>query len=432
MNSRVSSLTSEWIDWIVARATSTDTVVQLSLVAVSLVAALILARPFRAVLDHALADLRQSPGLDRAGNLFRLLILPGLWLALLGGASVGAVDLGYGDEITRDAASLLGAWIIIRISSSLISEPFWSHTVAIAAWTLAALNILNLLAPTLSFLDGLAIEIGESAVSLLSIMQAVFLVCVLLYAALAISTLVRHRIERVPNLTPSIRVLLAQLTRATLIVTAFVISLSSVGIDLSAFAVVGGAIGVGLGFGLQKVVSNLISGVILLLDRSIKPGDVIEVGETFGSVNSLGARYTSVVTRDGKEWLIPNEDLITQRVTNWSYSHTRVRQRVAVGISYDSDLDLATRLILEAAHESGRILGEPEPTCLLIGFGDNSVDLELRYWLDDPEDGVSNVTDAVLRKIWSKFKQHDIEIPFPQRDLHIRSGTLKVQADQSP
>ena len=161
---------------------------------------------------------------------------------------------------------------------------------------------------------------------------------------------------------------------------------------------IGGAIGLGIGFGLQKVVSNLISGIILLLDRSIKPGDVIEVGETYGTVDSLGARCTSVITRDGTEWLIPNEDLITQRVANWSYSTKFVRRRVPIGIAYDSDIDLATALILEAASETERVLKDPATRCLLKGFGDNSVDLELRYWIDDPEDGISTVTDAVLRK----------------------------------
>jgi small-conductance mechanosensitive channel len=214
-----------------------------------------------------------------------------------------------------------------------------------------------------------------------------------------------------------------------LVVAAFLISMSAVGIDLSTFAVVGGAIGLGIGFGLQKVVSNLISGIILLLDRSIKPGDVIEVGETYGTVDSLGARCTSVITRDGTEWLIPNEDLITQRVANWSYSTKFVRRRVPIGIAYDSDIDLATALILEAASETERILKDPVSRCLLKGFGDNSVDLELRYWIDDPEDGISTVTDAVLRKIWKKFQEHHIEIPFPQRDLHIRSDLIRVKIE---
>ena len=183
----------------------------------------------------------------------------------------------------------------------------------------------------------------------------------------------------------------------------------------------GGAVGVGIGFGLQKVVSNLVSGLILLIDRSIKPGDVIEIEGTYGWINSLRARYASVITRDGKEHLIPNEDLITNRVINWSFSDRNVRVRVPIGISYDSNPRLAIELCLQAAKLTSRTLMDPEPKCLLTGFGDNSIDLELRFWIDDPSNGVGNVRSAVLLSIWDKFNENNIEIPYPQRDIRIRN-----------
>ncbi len=198
--------------------------------------------------------------------------------------------------------------------------------------------------------------------------------------------------------------------------------MSTVGIDLTAFAVFSGAVGVGIGFGLQKVVSNLISGVILLMDKSVKPGDVITVGETYGWINTLGARYASVVTRDGTEYLIPNEDIITQQVVNWSYSNNAVRLKIPIGISYKADVRKAIALCLEAAAEVERVVDQPKSVCLLKGFGDSSVDLELRIWISDPQNGVSNVKSQVLLLVWDKFHAHDIEIPFPQRDLHIRSA----------
>ncbi len=417
----------KWFEWAVAQATSTDTMAQLAVVATSLLLALLLVRPMRSVVDHIFEDRTSTELSQRAAWLLHRLVLPTLWLGLLGAGGIAANNLGYGTEISRDVSSLLAAWVLIRITSSLIAEPFWARSAAVVAWSLAAMNILHLLDPALTFLDGLAISLGEARISALSILKAFLMVTLLLYGALALSRLVQVRISRVPNLTPSIQVLLTQVTRFALITAAFLVTLSSVGIDLSTFAVVGGAIGVGIGFGLQKVVSNLISGIILLLDRSIKPGDVIEVGETYGTVNGLGARCTSVVTRDGTEWLIPNEDLITQRVANWSYSSKFVRRRVPIGIAYGSDLDLATKMILNAADDTDRILKDPEPKCLLRGFGDNSVDLELRYWIDDPEEGVSNVADAVLRTIWKNFHEHDIEIPFPQRDLHIKNDSLRVE-----
>jgi small-conductance mechanosensitive channel len=217
------------------------------------------------------------------------------------------------------------------------------------------------------------------------------------------------------------RVLGAKLTRIALITAAFLVALSAVGIDLTALAVFGGALGVGLGFGLQKIFSNLVSGVILLMDRSIKPGDVIAVGTSFGWINHLGARYASVITRDGIEHLIPNEELITQRVENWSYSNDLVRLRIPIGISYHSDPRLAIRLCVEAAEMIPRVQLKPEPRCQMMGFGDSSLDLELRVWIDDPQNGRANVISEVLLGVWDRFHEHGIEIPFPQRDLHLRS-----------
>lgn len=429
MQATIEASLEQWTKWLTAQLTSESTLAQLAVLATSFVLAWLLIRPARSVVDHIFEGRAETNRMRRFANLLRRLVFPALWLGFVGAGGFAANDWGYGVEVTRAASSLLAAWLVIRIISSAISEPFWAHAASITAWSLAALNILHLLEPTLAFLDGLAFSAGEARVSVLSMVKAALMVGVLLYGALTASRIVQSRIAHVPNLTPSIQVLLAQVTRFALIVAAFLISLSAVGIDLSTFAVVGGAIGVGIGFGLQKVVSNLISGIILLLDRSIKPGDVIEVGDTYGTVDGLGARCTSVITRDGTEWLIPNEDLITQRVANWSYSTKFVRRRVPIGIAYSADLDLATRLITEAANETDRILREPESKCLLKGFGDNSVDLELRYWIDDPEDGVSSVTDVVLRKIWKKFHEHNIEIPFPQRDIHIKSDLLKVRIE---
>jgi small-conductance mechanosensitive channel len=204
----------------------------------------------------------------------------------------------------------------------------------------------------------------------------------------------------------------------------FAIALSTIGLDLSSFAILGGAIGVGIGFGLQKVVSNLVSGLILLIDRSIKPGDVIEIEGTYGWINSLRARYASVITRDGKEHLIPNEDLITNRVINWSFSDRNVRVRVPVGISYDANPRDAIKLCLDSANASARTLQNPEPKCLVTGFGENSIDLELRFWIDDPSNGVGNIRSEVLLGIWDRFKENGVNIPFPQRDVRIIKGEL--------
>jgi len=429
MQEMIENSLQQWLEWISAQLTSASTLIQLGVVVGTLILAWMLLRPTRNVIDHLFEGRTSTERARRTQMLLHRLVLPIVWLGLLGAGAAAIGDFGYGEQISRNVTSLLVAWVVIRITSSLIAEPFWAHAVAVVAWSLAALNILHLLDPTLAFLDGLAFSVGEARLSVLSILKALMMVALLLYGALALASLIQVRISKVPNLTPSIRVLLAQVARFALIVAAFLIALSSVGIDLSTFAVVGGAIGVGIGFGLQKVVSNLISGIILLLDRSIKPGDVIEVGETYGTVGSLGARCTSVITRDGTEWLIPNEDLITQRVANWSYTSKLVRRRISIGVAYSADIDLATQLIMDSAQGTDRILDNPGPKCLLVGFGDSSVNLELRYWIDDPEEGISTVTDDVLRKIWAKFHEHGVEIPFPQRDLHIKNDQIRLRVD---
>jgi small-conductance mechanosensitive channel len=266
----------------------------------------------------------------------------------------------------------------------------------------------------------LAIDLGGVRVSLLLLIEGLIVFSVLLKLALSVSSIIEKRLLNVKELTPSVQALLTKVMKITLLTVAVVVALSSLGIDLSAFAVVGGAIGVGIGFGLQKVVSNLISGVILLLDKSIKPGDVIELGDSYGKIKSLGARYVSVETRDGFEYLIPNEDLITHQVINWSFSDRYVRLKIGVGVSYNTDIHEAIDLVVQAAKTIDRVVHAPKPVCHLKNFGDSSVDLELRVWVRDPENGIANVSSAVRLAIWDVLKKQNIEIPFPQRDINIK------------
>jgi len=332
-----------------------------------------------------------------------------------------AVQAEWPHRVVQSAASLLTAWIVIRYATSMLRDPAWSHFVALVVWTIAALNIVGLLDDTIAVLDGLALNLGEFRLSALVVIKALLALGVLLWIAMLAARLLERRISSSPNLTPSVQVLITKLMKATFVVIAVVAALTSVGIDLSAFAIFGGALGVGLGFGLQRVVSNLVSGIILLIDKSIKPGDVIAVAGTYGWVKSMGARYASVVTRDGIEHLIPNEELITTRVENWSYSDRNVRLKLPIGIAYDADIRKAMELCLEAAGEVKRVLSRPEPRCLLIGFGDSAIDLELRIWIADANQGIRNVSSDVQLLVWDKFQEHGIGIPFPQRDVHIKN-----------
>ncbi|MEA3276807.1 MAG: mechanosensitive ion channel [Pseudomonadota bacterium] len=219
-----------------------------------------------------------------------------------------------------------------------------------------------------------------------------------------------------------LRLGVAKVAKYTLVFIALLFALTSAGLDLTSLAVMGGALGVGIGFGLQKVTSNLISGFLLLFDRSIRPGDVITIEDRFGWVEKMGARYIVVRDRNGVDTLIPNEELITSHVINWSYGDRQVRLKVPVQISYDDDPEAAMQLMEQAAKASERVITNPPPACRLLGFGDNGINLELRVWIEDPEKGVNNVRTAINLAIWKAFKEQGIRIPFPQRDLHISNS----------
>jgi small-conductance mechanosensitive channel len=240
--------------------------------------------------------------------------------------------------------------------------------------------------------------------------------------ALWLARLIENRLSQADYVSASMQVALVKLSKFVLLVLAFLLALNAVGIDLTALTVFGGAVGVGLGFGLQRIASNFISGFIVLFDRSIRPGDVITIGEKFGWVQELRARYVVVKDRDGVERLIPNEMLITNEVINWSYSDRNVRLKIPVSISYDNDPEQALALLEEAAMANPRVLADPAPATRLLAFGDNGIELELRVWLQDPEAGLASVRSDINLAIWRAFKQAGITIPFPQRDLHIRSG----------
>ena len=362
---------------------------------------------------------RFEPQLARIGRALSPLALPILWLILLWLAVLIEAGAGLPFQVMKPVVSLLTAWVVIRFVSALVRDPVWSRFVAIAVWVIAALSILDLLAPTMTVLDSAAVTMGGLRISALTVVKAVLSLAVLLWLATLAGRILERRVTAATNLTPSVKVLITNLLKIVLTLMAIVVALRVVGIDLTAFAVLTGAIGVGIGFGLQKMVSNFVSGITILLDKSIKPGDVLVVGDSYGRVQSLGARYASLITRDGVEFLIPNEDLVTQQVINWSYSSDNVRLKVPVGIDYGANVRQAIALCVEAAHQVERVLKHPAPVCLLKGFGDNSVDLELRFWIHDPMNGVSNVKSDVLLHIWDSFHANRIAFPFPQRDLHI-------------
>ncbi len=326
------------------------------------------------------------------------------------------------------AASLATVWLVVSVAGRLVANPLISRTLVIAAWSVAIVQILGMTEIALTVLDSAAISFGEFRLSMLTLVKSAGLIAALLVAASFLARFTEQRVGAMTDLSPSMRVLTGKAVRIGLFAIAAVIGLQSIGLDLTTLTVFSGAIGLGLGFGLQKVVSNFISGIILLLDKSVKPGDVIEVGDTFGAINNLGGRYVSVVTRDGREYLIPNEDLITNQVINWSHSDTRVRLEVEFGVSYEADPLTVRKLAIEAAAQPKRVLAVPNPVCHLVEYGESSVNYVLRFWISDPSVGVVNIRSEVLISLWYALKEAGISIPYPRRDLEF-TQPVRVQME---
>lgn len=321
-------------------------------------------------------------------------------------------------------STIAAVWLAIAYLGRLVRNRPLRRTVIWCMWIYATLYLVGIDDEVARALDGLAFEIGDFRLSLLTLIKAAVAVGILVTAARLLSSTAASSIRRNEEISPSMQVLAVKAVQISFYGLALFIGIKSVGIDLTGLAVLSGAIGVGLGFGLQKVVSNLVSGVIILLDKSIKPGDVISLGDTFGWIQTLGARYASVVTRDGREYLIPNEDLITGQVVNWSHSNEFVRLDIFFGTSYDCDPHKVRKVAITAAAGVNRVLDRPNaPVCHIVGFGDSSVDYILRFWISDPTGGLTNIRGNVYLALWDAFKEEGITIPFPQREVRVLGDT---------
>ncbi|EYD73104.1 mechanosensitive ion channel family protein [Limimaricola hongkongensis] len=351
----------------------------------------------------------------------RAVLFVGLvWIAV---AAVRQLDPAGGAAVLRIVANLATGWLFVALVARLIANPLLRGLVRYGAWTWITLRILDLTTETARLLDSLAVQAGDLRISALLVVKAALVLGVAFFVARLLAQTSAHRIETNREISPSMQVLAVKLSQLFFYGIAVFVGLRAVGVDLTGLAVLSGAIGVGLGFGLQKVVSNLVSGLIILLDKSIKPGDVISVGQTFGWISTLGARYASVVTRDGKEYLIPNEDLITTQVVNWTHSNNSVRLDLNFGTAYGDDPHEVRRVAIAAAAGCGRVLAQPAPVCHITAFGDSSVDYILRFWIDDATAGLTNIRGDVFLALWDAFKAEGISIPFPQREVRVLDGS---------
>ena len=297
---------------------------------------------------------------------------------------------------------------------------------------------------TVALLDKIGFDVGHYRISVWNGVTSLVVIVALLFAARLGGRISRHLFSRATRLPPAQRLLGEKLVTIMVWLVAFFFGIDVLGISLTALTVFSGAFGLAIGFGLQKTFGNLIAGLILLMDGSIKPGDVIGINDgkdkTIGQVKKIGIRAVSITTRDEKEYLIPNEILMTSQVENWSYSSRDVRVKVPVGVAYETDLDLAERLMMEAAAACPRVLDSPKSSVWLTAFGDNAIQFEMQLWIRDPEEGIGNLRSDVLKRIWRLFRDHGVEIPYPSQNIYVKqwpSGTTPTEdssklVDNSP
>ena len=324
------------------------------------------------------------------------------------------------------AAKLALAWLVIRLVTSVIRNAFIVKLVSITAWLVAALSILGQLEPAAETLDSFAIEIGGLRLTPLLLIKGGALLIAALWLTNIASNFIESRITRASDLTPSIQVLLVKIIRIGLMVVAIAIALGAVGINLSALAVFTGAAGVGIGLGLQKIVANFISGIILLADKSVKPGDLVTIGDSSGRISAMKTRYISVAAGDGREFLIPNEDLVTQKVVNWTYTDKNTLVKVLFSTNYDADPRLVCKLAIEIAAAAPRAIKNKPPNCILTEFAEAGMKFSLTFWIADP-DGMDGVKSEVMLALWDAFKREGIRVPYPVREIRIRGGALPVE-----
>jgi small-conductance mechanosensitive channel len=325
------------------------------------------------------------------------------------------------------AINLAIAWTVVRFAYFYIKNTFWSRLVYIVILVFLALKVGGLWSRTVKLLDSMTIGLGKVSVSVWGLIEAAAIFILLWAASSAVNRFVAHRLAASDRLTTSDRILLQRVIRTTTMAVVILISLRASGLDLTTLAVTGGAIGFAIGIGLQKVGANLVGGIMLLLRKPVRVGDVIAfeesvLGASYGWITNLGILYVHVTTRDGTLLLIPNESFVTQKIENLSLNDNLVRLHIPFGISYASDLKKAVSLSISAAMNISRVLKNPGPKCLVREFGDSTVNLSLRVWINDPQNGIGSVKDAVLSDIWDRFHENGVEIAFPQRDLHIKDA----------
>jgi small-conductance mechanosensitive channel len=401
--------------------------VQIGAIGVSYLIAWILARKIRHYLDKGIETVKTHMRFILSPISFAVMLKYIYWLLLVWFTQVLFKEFAIPANFLHMALNMVIAVLVVRLASFYIKSTFWSRFVYVVCVVFIFLRIFKLWKPTVKLLDSMTIGLGKISISVWGVTEAIIVLVVLWAAAGVVNRFIAQWLMTSTKLTYSDRTLLQRVIKAATLTVVILISLGAAGIHMAALAVTGGAIGLGIGVGLQKIGSNLISGIMLLVSKPIRHGDVISFeksssGAGWGWITDMNLNYVQVATRKGTSLLIPNEVFMTQKIENLSYDDTNLRLDIPFGIAYESDLNKAKTLALSAATSVDRILKIPEPKCFVEEYGDSTVNLELRIWIDDPKNGIGNVKDAVLVAVWDSFHANGIEIAFPQRDLHIKSA----------
>ncbi|MBS4017363.1 MAG: mechanosensitive ion channel [Dechloromonas sp.] len=382
------------------------------------------------VLAWGIAHWWQRTHREDAGGRFRQLggrlAFPVSGMVLTGATQV-ALKSFMPVTVLQVAMPLLASMALVRSVVYVLRQAFpgaswltsWEKLIATLVWGWLALYITDLAPFVIEAMTQVGFSIGKQQLNLWLIFSGLVTIFLTVVFALWISGVIEARLMGMRSLDGNLRIVGVRVARAVLTVLAVLVSLSMVGIDMTALSVFTGALGVGLGFGLQKIASNYVSGFIILLDRSIRIGNIVQIGADSGVVSQITTRYTVIRNPGGIEFIVPNEMLIGTVVQNQTYSDNSLRLSTTVGVAYDSDLELAMRLMVESAQRQPRVLPDPPPRVLLTQFADSSINLELGFWVADPENGKMNVVSDINLAIWQAFREHGVQIPFPQREVRL-------------
>jgi small-conductance mechanosensitive channel len=418
-----------------AQLTAPQTLAQIVVVILALVAALIASFFARRWWQRQATTLPASglhTSVIEAGSLLAP-ILVGLLVVLVGRGLFASQDLDT--HVLDVSMQLITALMLVRLAVYLLRLVLgprswlrgYESKLTLMVWLAISFQLIGWFNAIENVLDAINLLPGKAHFSIWDLLKGLVVVTAFILITSLVARAIEFRVMRIENLALSTRIGVSKFSYVLLVSLGVLLGIRAAGVDLTALTVLTGAIGLGLGFGLQSIASNFVSGFVLLMDRSIKPGDVISFTgttgtstENFGWVQELRGRYVVVRDRDGVETLVPNQSLITNPVINWSYSDRRVRLKLPVRISYRDDPEVALRVLVECATYNSRILQDPAPVSRLMHFGESGMDLELRFWISDPENGVNNVRSEVNRAIWRLFKENSLTIPVTQREVQVR------------